>query len=94
MNYSQNSIFCHKKEGFIIVDLLNKTQNIASRDFEAHVYESINGFDKVKANSSHPVIASIPTVSGNIIEYSLVVTRYFKSNGYRSTNTIGKISMR
>lgn len=87
MNYSQNLIFRHKKEGFIIIDLINKTQDIASRDFEAHVYESANSFDKIKADSSHPVIASIPTVSGNIIEYSLAVIRHFRSNGYRLTST-------
>jgi hypothetical protein len=94
MNYSQNLIFRHKKEGFIIVDLINKTQDIASRDFEVHVYGSTNGFDKVNVDASHPVIASMPAVSGNIIEYSLAIMRHFRSNGYRLANTISNNSIK
>jgi hypothetical protein len=84
MDFSQHLIFSHKDlSNYIIVNLLNKTGDVASVDYDVEVLESKDGKTMEKSTSNNPGIASIPNPSGNIVEYSLTIIRHFRKNGYR-----------
>lgn len=84
MNFSQHLFFSHKElNSYIVVDLINKTEDIASIDYDVKVFESKDGRNLEELKSNYPGINSIPKASGNIIEYSLTVIRHFRKNGYR-----------
>jgi hypothetical protein len=83
MNFSQHLIFSHKnRANDVVVDLINKTGDVASVDYDVEVYESKDGKTVEKTTSDYPEFSSIPKRSGNIIEYSLTVIRHFRKYGY------------
>jgi hypothetical protein len=84
MDFSQHLIFAHKElNNYIVVDLINKTQDVASIDYDVEVFESKDGNTVGKVTSNYPGVSSIPKPLGNIIEYSLVIIRHFRKSGYR-----------